>query len=814
MNSGAFGENFPYSNFHDLNTDWIIKIAKDFLDQYTHIQETIQNGLDALDNKATKLQALLDAWYETHSTDIANQLASALADLNEWYAQHQNYLNNTLAENIELFDSHADAKAEETIKSIPTDYTSLFNQVQSLNNIETTMVRKTGASYLIEDDNPIVANKPIYLRGVRLIPEANFHADIYGITAGSSPVIIYDDLPFDGTVATIIPPANYDHINIVLKGTGSENCRPVCDIDTTQNGLFLSTDDGREYLENINDGVAQYYKSYLPIYSIMKAVPADSEITFTMLHNDRGSYTEHLSLAIYGVTGNRLNDGYDTLAIIEKGTSTFKTTKNYNHLAVGVFPYISMSSYNGYFDFLLSFTNHGVSHDINEINKIIDNNEQYVYSNGRSLDSPFNIEVGDVVSFTLTTDGVTPDVFLFTGDAQSEGFAQIISGLPYNTEVIMKFDTAYRKIHFYNGNNATEYAVKMKKLYKEPDTYKFSYNKSVYQIFIPHESGDTVFFRIKDCAENVKFNLYGMYGRTIGDGYDTIIADANIGALYRKTLTRQYHHLQTAVSPYSSSFSSTYNGEITLNDKSLLNDVYNLQNGTKPKYFYNQSTFRIFKKVTCIGDSYTSGYIYNGSTEYGENEQFAYPHFMETASGNTYINCGVSGANAKTWQSSLRGLPKMLSNGRSQAYIIGLMINDQSDSERHLDLGTPSDIGTHNNTYYAGISEIITQIKNQNPTAKIFLNTCPKDGENYPEYNTAIRTIASHYSGQNVYCIDLADTYKTLYTNQSLITDYFHGHYTALGYEQFAEIYQNILSDYINNHVSEFQDVFLIPYDA
>ena len=46
MNTGAFGEGFPYSNFHDLNMDWIIKIAKDFLDQYTHIQQVIDQGLD------------------------------------------------------------------------------------------------------------------------------------------------------------------------------------------------------------------------------------------------------------------------------------------------------------------------------------------------------------------------------------------------------------------------------------------------------------------------------------------------------------------------------------------------------------------------------------------------------------------------------------------------------------------------------------------------------------------------------------------------------------------------------------------------
>ena len=96
MNNGAFGENFPYSNFHNLNMDWIIKIAKDFLDQYTHIQELIENGetditnltnqsLDNLQNLADHLNDLLQQWYDTHSADIANQLADALNDLNAWF---------------------------------------------------------------------------------------------------------------------------------------------------------------------------------------------------------------------------------------------------------------------------------------------------------------------------------------------------------------------------------------------------------------------------------------------------------------------------------------------------------------------------------------------------------------------------------------------------------------------------------------------------------------------------------------------------------------------------------------------------------
>lgn len=138
MNTGAFGEGFPYSNFHDLNMDWIIKIAKDFLDQYTHIQDVIAQGLTDLDDKTQQglsdlqdkydaLETALNNWYNTHSEDIANQLAAALEDLNAWYTQHQNYLDETLQTNILAFNTAAEQKAAQTIETIPADYTTLAN---------------------------------------------------------------------------------------------------------------------------------------------------------------------------------------------------------------------------------------------------------------------------------------------------------------------------------------------------------------------------------------------------------------------------------------------------------------------------------------------------------------------------------------------------------------------------------------------------------------------------------------------------------------------------------------------------------------
>ena len=106
--NGPF-ERFPYTNFHDLNMDWVIKIAKDFLDQYTTIQDTIQQGLTDIDDKTqqslteleekkTELEGLLDQWYETHSEYIADELEDAIREFDE----HVQEVIGTLPEYAEL----------------------------------------------------------------------------------------------------------------------------------------------------------------------------------------------------------------------------------------------------------------------------------------------------------------------------------------------------------------------------------------------------------------------------------------------------------------------------------------------------------------------------------------------------------------------------------------------------------------------------------------------------------------------------------------------------------------------------------------
>ena len=162
MNTGAFGENFPYSNFHDLNMDWIVKIAKDFLDQYTHIQQVIADGetllntttsegVTTLQNKADEIETLLNQWYETHSNDIAIKLAQALAS----------------------FNTQATAKASEVLASIPADYTELANQVETLRNSLAGVVNWQ-AGYHSFTDGSVTGTTSSYHYSTRVIGQFAF----------------------------------------------------------------------------------------------------------------------------------------------------------------------------------------------------------------------------------------------------------------------------------------------------------------------------------------------------------------------------------------------------------------------------------------------------------------------------------------------------------------------------------------------------------------------------------------------------------------------------------------------------------------
>jgi len=130
------GNKFPYTNFHELNLDWIIEIAKNFLDQYTNIQDIITQGETSLEEKAQELEDLLQQWYDTHSEDIAQQLANAVEEFARLSGlQTQQALDD--------FNQAAEAKGAQVIASIPADYTTLATDVLNNSNETDNTARHT-----------------------------------------------------------------------------------------------------------------------------------------------------------------------------------------------------------------------------------------------------------------------------------------------------------------------------------------------------------------------------------------------------------------------------------------------------------------------------------------------------------------------------------------------------------------------------------------------------------------------------------------------------------------------------------------------
>ena len=134
--NGPFGNMMPYSNFHGMNLDWVIQIAKDFLDQYTHIQDIITQGETDLEDKAQELEGLLQEWYDTHSQDIAQQLTDAVAE----FARLSGIQSQQA---LAAFNQAAEAKGAQVIASIPADYTNLSNDVSNTSNETDNTARHT-----------------------------------------------------------------------------------------------------------------------------------------------------------------------------------------------------------------------------------------------------------------------------------------------------------------------------------------------------------------------------------------------------------------------------------------------------------------------------------------------------------------------------------------------------------------------------------------------------------------------------------------------------------------------------------------------
>lgn len=229
-------------------------------------------------------------------------------------------------------------------------------------------------------------------------------------------------------------------------------------------------------------------------------------------------------------------------------------------------------------------------------------------------------------------------------------------------------------------------------------------------------------------------------------------------------------------------FDTVYKNYYKLNDKL---DVSHLI--AENPIYYNGNEVNTFYKGIAIGDSLTEG-TFNIDGGYVVHKQYAYPMYFYKKTGVTIRNFGVGGSTAGSWYTRYQNVTFPVYDFA----IIAFGVNEMSQ-------------GVSAETMITNINNIVTKLKSQNADCKCFIATINVAydsyyGEAYETMNEAIRDYAS--STANCYLLDIAE-----YGLTKVGTAFVNGHLTALGYEELANEYANMISYIIKNNPTEFANL-------
>lgn len=166
-----FGNMTSYTNFHDLDLNWIIGEMKKFIVQYQTVETTLNNtgtqNVERLNNKLLECEALLNQWYNTHSSDIQTQLTSALDEI-------VTYTNTVISE-------------------IPQDYSELSSNITALKN------RLFSIRNLVKaEDILTIYGKCLIANGVEYNSTSHLASDFIRLNSGDT--VTYDLCGSDNSV--------------------------------------------------------------------------------------------------------------------------------------------------------------------------------------------------------------------------------------------------------------------------------------------------------------------------------------------------------------------------------------------------------------------------------------------------------------------------------------------------------------------------------------------------------------------------------------------------------------------------------------
>lgn len=128
-------ENFPYTNFHDLNQDWILQQLKTIDDKIAQVNSALEQ-LDAYTtafNQLSEMYYRLEGDFEAFKYDVNTQLSNGIQDLNNRFNEQVAYMNS-------LYASFT-VDNRNMITALQAEITSLDNLLQQvITNLEDSII--------------------------------------------------------------------------------------------------------------------------------------------------------------------------------------------------------------------------------------------------------------------------------------------------------------------------------------------------------------------------------------------------------------------------------------------------------------------------------------------------------------------------------------------------------------------------------------------------------------------------------------------------------------------------------------------------
>ena len=224
--------------------------------------------------------------------------------------------------------------------------------------------------------------------------------------------------------------------------------------------------------------------------------------------------------------------------------------------------------------------------------------------------------------------------------------------------------------------------------------------------------------------------------------------------------------------------------------ESMINDIVNARN--------TLTGFNVFSRFCVVGDSLSCGfYTDSENTQHFSDYAHSWPYYIEKIFGAKAYWAGYSGQTCQTWlaqTSGTWGKTYTQNLGAMPLYFLCMGANEYGTT-----IGTIADITSDSpTTLYGYVGKTIRTLRDISPNCYIICVGVSRQQTTASVVNEVYEATCAQFT--KCYYFDV----QAILNTTPFTECFYSSHYSALGYERMARLYNWVVDEVINAHASDF----------